>query len=229
MPLHRLLRSGSRWKLGLTALVASAGAGVLCAAAWVQRGEAADHLDPPARAGLEGDRAADIADVYVWHEGSGASASVVAILTFDGPNEPLSGQAVSCDRDVLYGFHFDTNMDNEPNLEIFARFGEDDVGNCFVRFESLPGLGGRHLEGPVELVLERGGVRAFAGLTEDPFFFDLQGFQETVMTGDLSFVNDRDFFANRNASALIIQFPLVSVSPTGQSFQMWATTERIGG
>lgn len=55
---------------------------------------AADHLDPPARTdpavnAANADRAADIADVYAWH----GSSSVVAVLSFAGPNDPVAGQS----------------------------------------------------------------------------------------------------------------------------------------
>lgn len=218
-----------RW-MGLLGGAVLGAFAIAALAMWgIERSEAADHLDPPARAGLDGDRAADIADYFIWHQGSGTSATVVAILTFDGPNEPAVGQAVSCDRDVLYTMHFDTDGDNVSNIDVHARFGSDDQGNCFVRFENVPGLGGARLEGPVETVITRTGIRGFAGLRDDPFFFDLTGFRDTLTTGDLSFVSDRDFFAGRNGSALVLEFPLAAVSPTGGAFQTWATTARIGG
>ena len=130
---------------------------------------------------------------------------------------------------MLYSFHIDNDRDQTPDFDVRVRFGRDDVGNCFVRVDGAPGAGGSQIEGPVEYVLARGDVRVFAGLRDDPFFFDLQGFQTTLMTGDLSFVNDRDFFARQNVSAIALRLPLNAVSPTGAPFDTWVTTARTGG
>lgn len=208
-------------------------AGACAAAAWGLVGaRAADHLDPPARTNPMGtpagtDRAADIADLYAWHDDAADTATVA--LTFAGPNEAAADQGITCDRDVLYTIHLDTDADGASEIDVNARFGQDDVGNCFVQVANLPGAGGDTIEGPVERVLQAGTAKVFAGLRDDPFFFDLQGFQTTLMTGSLSFVNDRDFFAMRNSSALVIEIPLAAVSPTGGDFRIWATTSRMGG
>lgn len=210
-------------------LVAAGGA----AAAWgLMAADAADHLDPPARTDPTAtppgtDRAADIADLYAWHDSTAATATVV--LTFSGPNPPDDPQSIRCDRDVLYAIHFDTDgadTDYASDIDVYARFGEDDVGNCFVQIENLPGAGGDVVQTRVEHVTQAGEAMVYAGLRDDPFFFDLAGFRTTLMTGDLSFVNDRDFFAGLNSSALVLEIPLSAVSATGGSFRVWATTSR---
>ncbi|MBP6631295.1 MAG: DUF4331 family protein [Kofleriaceae bacterium] len=190
---------------------------------------AADHLDPPARTNPDSggtDRAADIADVYAWHQGTGATATLVTVLTFSGPNAPAAGQATPCDRDVLYRTHVSNGT---TTFDIGARFGHDDLGNCFVRVEGIPGTGGAAVMGPTERTIQRSGVKVFAGLRDDPFFFDLTGFRETVAMGQIRMISDRDFFAGLNTSALVLEFPLAAVSPTGQALKVWGTTARIGG
>jgi len=219
--------------LGLISLVAL-GAGLAATANTTV--EAADHLDPPGRTSPDTtmggtatpDRNADIADVYAWHRGTGATASVVTILSFSGPNDPVADQAIPCDRDVLYNLHIDNNDDNTPDFTIRTRFGEDDLGNCFAQFEGVPGAGAGNIVAPVETPVTRGGVQAFAGLRDDAFFFDLVGFRETLSMGTIRMTDDRDFFAGKNTSAIVVEFPLVAVSPTGQDFRVWATTARAG-
>jgi hypothetical protein len=210
--------------LGITAAV---GASMLELAAV----DAADHLDPPARtnpAAAGTDRTADIADLYAWHQGTGATATLTTILTFDGPNDPAADQAVACDRDVLYTIHIDNDDDNETDFDIEARFGEDDVGNCFVRVANIPGEAGP-IEAPVGLTREGTDAMVYAGLHDDPFFFDLTGFQNTLSTGTLSFENDRDFFARKNLSAVVLEFPLTAAAGGGTSLRVWASTARFGG
>ncbi len=203
--------------------------------------EAADHLDPPRRtnpadppagAGAAADREADIADVYAWTTGTDPDRLVLA-MSFAGPNLPVADQAIPCDRDVLYQIHIDTNADPlagrgaEDEFTINVRFGEDDAGNCMVQFSGIPGLAtGATLEGMVEHTLERGETQAFAGLRDDAFFFDLQGFRTTLMTGALSFVNDRDFFAGQNTPVMVIELPTVAVAPSTGTIRIWGSTAR---
>jgi hypothetical protein len=212
------------------ATVAAAGLSVAIGfTAWSTRSDAADHLDPPSRTDPTAngmDRNADIADIYAWHRGEGANRTLVAILSFAGPNNPVAGQRIPCDRDVLYTIHIDNTGDAVPELNLRARFAQDQYMNCFVRWEGLPGTT-RAVVAPVEAVRDFGGVKVYAGLRDDAFFFDLQGFRTTLMTGTLSFANDRDFFAGKNTSALAVEMPLASALGTGMRLKIWATTARI--
>ncbi len=192
------------------------------------RSQAADHLDPPTRvdAAMMGtDHAADIADIFAWHRGTGASQTLVTVLMFAGPDAPVAGQRVSCDRNVLYGIHIDNTGDAVAEHNIRVRFGVDDRMNCFARFEGIPGRT-TALVAPVESVRTVAGVSVFAGLRDDPFFFDLQGFRTTLMTGTLSFANDRDFFSRKNTSAIVVEVPMGPTLATGTTLRVWATSAR---
>lgn len=175
------------------------------------------------------DRNADIADVYTWHRGTGASQTVVLVLSFSGPNAPAANQALPCDRDVLYNIHVgagDTLPAAGSERVFRVRFGRDSVNNCFARWEGLPGT-----TGPVvtrtETTIDLGGnVRAFAGLRDDAFFFDLQGFRETLAMGQIRFVNDRDFFAGKNTPAIVIEVPATAINNGQNTLRVWATTAR---
>lgn len=185
----------------------------------------ADHLDPPSRTDPASDstpdRAADIADVYAWAAGGNMNIAV----TFAGP-APVS-QPATYDRDVLYRV-FISNDGNPLNTEITVqvRFGPG-AGNTFgVQATGIPGSG--TITGPVETDLTSGGTKFRAGLFDDPFFFDLQGFRETRDTGTLSFDASRDFFANSNVTAFVMQIPLADINATG-AITVWADTSRFGG
>lgn len=187
---------------------------------------AADHLDPPSRTNPDSggaDRSSDIGDLYAWH----TSDSVVMALTYDGPNPIAANQELSCDNNVLYTIHIDNDGDaSTSEFEIYTRFGKDSDGRCFMRVENAPGAGAEPIVGRVETINTRDDVRVFAGLRDDPFFFDLQGFQDTLNSGDLSFVNDRDFFAMQNISAIVIEVPLTAISPNGNTLNIWAATAK---
>lgn len=224
----------------LTAIVAAAGLAVVGAMALrAGRSHAADHLDPPARtdpaASMAADRAADIADVYAWHRGTGPEGTLVVALTYSGPNAPSPTQAVPCDRDVLYTIHIDNTGDAVAEHNIRARFAPDSTGrNCYVRWEGLPGVALAQVA-PVEVTRTFGAVRTFVGLRDDAFFFDLQGFRETLSMAatapagmGIRMTNDRDFFAGKNTSAMVLEIPLSAVQATGRTtLKVWGTTARL--
>src|SRR6185503_244806 len=110
---------------------------------------------------------------------------------FAGP--AAAGKPAVYDRDFLYTINIsNSGLPTDPEVQIRFRFGQDGA-NYGVQIAGLPD-GGPPLVGPVEQTLTRSGIQARAGLYDDPFFFDLQGFRTTRSTGTLSFVNTRSFF-----------------------------------
>jgi hypothetical protein len=201
----------------------SAAALAFFAAEW--NAQAADHLDPPTRTDpafdTTPDTPADIADVYVWH----TSDTFVVALTFAGPAP--GNMPARYDRDVLYTINIsNAGAPTDPEIQIRFRFGQDGQSSG-VEVSGLPD-GGPPLVGPVEQTLTRNGMLVRAGLYDDPFFFDLQGFRETRSTGTLSFVPTRSFFSGQNDTAMVIQIPRRLIE-TGSEINVWATSARIGG
>lgn len=177
---------------------------------------AADHIDSP---NAKGDAAGDITDFYAWAEGE----SVYAIVAFAGLAE--AGAPAVYDADVLYGVHVDNDGDGESDHDIWIRFGQDDAGEWGVQVTGLAGQDA--LVGPVDEVIDGElGQRVFAGLRDDPFFFDLEGFQDTLMTGDLSFQSDRNFFEGVNVTAIAIEASRDQLANGDAPFTIWTTTRR---
>ena len=189
---------------------------------------AADHLDPPSRTDLAVDPTpdlpADIADIFAWY----ADDTVRVIVTFGGPNNP--NRPASFDRDVLYKISISTALPADtPDVVIRARFGPGKNPNEWgVRFEGVPGVTGA-IEGPVETTLVKDGVKARAGLFDEPFFFDLQGFRETRSMGKIRFDNRRNFFDANNDTALVLEIPKDRFASATTPLEFWITTSRIGG
>lgn len=191
--------------------------GVLTAASMIWAGQvvAADHQEAGTISGA--DPAADIGDLYVWH----ADGKVRGALTFAGYR--LRTEAPVYDADVLYQVHFDTDADNLADATIEARFGQNSAGDWGWRVTGVPGVD-EALVGATGEVVNSGGASVVGGHFDDPFFFDLQGFQDTLATGDLSFDGTRDFVALKNTSAIVFEFDAAALnSPT---FSAWATTGR---
>jgi hypothetical protein len=207
-------------------LAAGTGAAALAAVLLVpgQFALTADHFDPPSRTDplvtSRPDVAADIADVFAFHD---ATNAYFAVTIHD-----RNGQY---DRDVLYGLNISTSAPaTSADIQIRFRFGPATNGTGFgVSVENLPGAG--TISGPVETVLSRdvgnGTVQVYAGLRDDPFFFDLQGFRETRAMSTLRFNNRRNFFAGANVIAVVIQIPRSRLG--AGPLDVNATSARFGG
>lgn len=209
----------------------------------------ADHSESP---GALADPAADLADIFFFPSPENPLRMVGAI-TFGGRPAPAAriDQAFYCDPNVLYAFNIDRAnaagaFDNAPDIVIFARFTAGAAGACTVQLRNVPGAGGTFsgaVSGAVDTIfLSPGGMRAFAGLRNDPFFFDAQGYNALIATfaaagqsGNLvaSFNLGgprRDSFANRNISAIVFEMDINTLSPmvggVRPSIRMWGTTAR---
>lgn len=194
---------------------------------------AADHLDPPSRTDIRFDPtvdlAGDIADIYSWT----TPTYLNMVFTFAGPNAAnLPG---TYDPAVLYRFHLSTSgRPDDDEYLITARFGPG-TGGTGIRIDGLPGVNGPII-GPVERILDQDGVRVFAGVVDDPFFFDTLGFRATNSSGNLAILNTRDFFTLQNDTMIGVQIPIdrVSRDTNGNGrpdsrIDVWVDTLRKGG
>ena len=229
-----------RWLLG-GGVAASALAALLLVPG--QLVQSADHFDPPLRTdpreGFAGparaDRLADIADVFAFTIPNDSTNVYLSVTVHTRDATAASPQTDIYDRNVLYGLNIATG--SRPAFADFAirfKFGTPTSGTGFgVRFENLPGT-----TGPLDCKVEdttgcqvptAGGlVRAYAGLRDDPFFFDLQGFRDTLSTGTLMFNPNRDFFAGKNILTVVLQIPRANLNNPAR-IGVWATTARFGG
>ena len=213
--IKRLVRVAVPSALALTALVFAGHRALV----------AADHNEPSTRTqvGIDPtpDRAADLADIYAFHD----ATNLVVIITFGGPQ--ATNLPAIYDRDVHYRIHI-SNDGNRANTEIpiDVRFGFDGT-NPGVEVRGLPGA--PVVQGPVETNIAQGGYVIRAGLFDDPFFFDLQGLNDTRATGTLMFRNDRSAFANANITGVVIQIPRSRVENGTAPLDIWSETGRFGG
>lgn len=179
--------------------------------------EAADHLDAPAAAD---DDTADIADFYAWQDGD----KIVAAISWAGFRGP--GSPGTFEDDVLFGIHVDSDGDALPDKSVWVRFGLNAAGEWGAKFEGIPG-GDEEVIGPVDTVLDAGlGLRAFAGVRDDPFFFDLDGFKATLSSASLAFDGKRDSFLGTNVTMIVVEMSVDGAAAGSDSLQLWATTGR---
>lgn len=178
---------------------------------------AADHRDGPA--GTRSRVPADISDVFGWHTADG---KIVAAVALAGALE--AGQPVHYGDTVVYGIHLDHDDDGAADHDVWVRFGQDERGAWGVQVTGLPG-GSPTVVGPVETVLDAGaGLRVWAGLRDDPFFFDADGLQATTATGALAFASDNDSFAGTNVLAIVVELDAAAALGDHPFVRLWATT-----
>ena len=208
-----------------------AGAGVFALAGLVlvpgQIALSADHLDPPLRTDIAvdttPDTAADIADIYAFQDAN----NLYLISTFGGPS--ATSLPAFYDRDVLHTINVSTSLPaSSSDITIRFRFGPGaNPGETGISVENLPGVNGA-IVGPVEQILSKDGVRVYAGLRDDPFFFDSQGLRESRTMGVLRFNNTRSFFNAKNITVVAIEIPRSRLG-SGTNLDIWNTTARFGG
>ncbi len=201
---------------------------------------AADHFEAPR---VQADAPPDIADVYLFANAD--KTRIFAMVTFAGgaqPNPPFnpSGEG-NYDPDVLYTFNIDVNPDEDGDdiIEehiIYARFGVNANGDVALKVENLPGTSAP-VVGPVETVITSPeGLRVYAGLRDDPFFFDSGGFGATLATfgddpsdgsGQFMFDNTRDTFGFRNITVIVIEMDAAIATQGNDRIRLWSTTARV--
>ena len=220
------------------ACVATLGGGMF---GWLK---ASDHRDS---ALLTSDRAADIADVYAFRSPSNPD-NLVLSLTLAGfiPPGPVNSD-LFFDPNVLYQIKIDTNNDAVEDLVIQARV-TGKPGHQVMHFRGparpqLTGVVNRWLgdddadaddEGvsvrvsdKARPIIEREhGMTVFAGIRDDPFFFDLGQFRKIVAGQASSFNNPGfDTFKGFNALAMVIELPISRLG-NNPNINVWGTTSR---
>ena len=189
---------------------------------------ATDHIDSP---GTEADPFADLLDLYAFV--SPVCAPDNGAVCEDDPGElilaltvkPLATGSDQFPDDVIY--HFYLENDSGTSSQIDCSFSFEEIITC-------QGLGGRSIETRVGEIGTQGDLRVFAGLRDDPFFFDLEAFAEFETVGVDAFeFPGTDFFAGNNVLAIVLGIKITAI-PAGISFdsniqKIWAASERTGG
>ena len=186
---------------------------------------AADHLDGPA---VTANHAIDINDVYVF-QGSNASNTV---LSFDvNPAAGVIG-GTTFDPTAEYVINVDTDADAVEDIVYIFSFAAPAGGT---QAYTVTKDGAPFTAGVTGTTTAVAGRSVFAGLVDDPFFFDLDGFKHfktTLLAGsaDPSQIcspnPDVNFFAGFNATAIVLEVPDTDLG--GGVIGVWAET-RIGG
>ena len=193
---------------------------------------AADHLDAPGLTSPGGDSRLDITDVYVFQSPSNPDNTVLIMGV--NPLADVQNNGTFRSGNALYAFKIDTNGDAKEDITFRVKFGKPD--ESLVQRVSLARDGGvdQDLDGDMRNPIAKGqtdedisipgGGTLRAGVMDDPFFFDLNGFLnlDFCAPGDTR----PDFFAGLNVSAIILEVPSSWFGAT--NIGVWARTVANG-
>jgi hypothetical protein len=203
---------------------------------------AADHADSP-NAGF--DRAADIADLFAFVDPNDAT-QVDLILTFAGfivPGE--NNNFGTLDPNVRYRFSIENTGDATPDKFIDVFFDRRTPPNPQMASITLPD--GTVVRAPVTNPSNTAdtsptptvttdaatGVTFFAGLADDPFFFDIPAFSRFIASVNAGspdatvFERGRDTFAGYNVQAIALRLPAAMLrGSAGNTIGVAASTSR---
>ena len=211
-------------------LVAAAGLGV------TRFITASDHKDSML---LAGDPAADIADIYTFRSPTNP-ANVVLAMTVSGFIPPSEASTTFFDPNVVYQWKIDNDGDAVEDLVIQA-FVTGTGGHQVMHFRgptkpSEIGSTTGVIEGPetatvavsntaTPIAATRNGMTVFAGVRDDPFFFDLVQFKKIIAGQATSFRNPGvDTFAGTNVLAIVVELPSSMLG--GTKLGVWGSTSR---
>ena len=143
---------------------------------------AADHQDGPA---TTADPTSDITDVYAWTNADHTKVNLVMdVSPLATPNSKFSNA-------VQYVFHTSSGSAygmTSGGTNVICTFDATQKISCWAGSEYVTG-DASHITG---LTSASGKLKVFAGLRDDPFFFNLDGFKSTaaavhVAAGSLAF------------------------------------------
>ncbi len=193
---------------------------------------AADHGDGPV---VSADQSADLADCYFFLDPTDNSKMVIigTVRGFIVPSEAVNFGVF--DPKVKFRFNFEKTGDAKPDRSIDVTFSKrtstSTAQTATIRFNhpnaqftapaTNPSL---NTTAPAPVVTTLGnGVQFFAGEVDDPFFFDIPGFNRwvgSILAGardDTQLNRGRDSFAGYNILAIALRIPvsLIGAGPGG--------------
>lgn len=205
---------------------------------------ASDHRESPEIVGKPG---ADIADFYAFLNPRDPT-KIVFVTTVNGYAVFPIAKSYQFSPTVRYLFKIDSNGDAVADHQIELRFSGEE------RFTHPDGRGGytsqrlvtrfsptmgippvfgvatpatQVVNHALEPVINEGarGVKVFAGLRDDPFYFDLVASDRVFAGQQDRFSTAIDRFAYFSVSAIVVEVPLDAVYREPRPLQVWATTE----
>ena len=182
-------------------------------------GGAADHLEAPA---VQADGRTDINDVYAFQSPANP-ANTVLIMTVN-PVAGVRSPTTFADK-ARYDFLIDNDGDAAADVTYTVDFKKARGGTQDYKLSGP----GRNVKGETGTATPvAGGGMVWAGLADDPFFFDLQAFNDQVKGagGSRTFCDAgaTDFFRGFNVTAIVLEVPSSALGDS--TIGVWTETRR---
>lgn len=214
---------------------------LLCAVAGVA--SAGDHREAPR---IADQPTLDVQDFYSFISPSDPR-KLVMVMTVNGFALGPTGHTYLFSDHGRYKFHIDNDGDARADHAVVLRFSKEEYATFqsatefkSQKFFSGFSMGPRLLAGmttpasPIynqpfaPVIAQADGVRVFAGMRDDPFFFDVVDSDRTFAGMQPKFLSGKDRFAGYSTSAIVVEFPLASVYK-GKPLRLWATVDERDG
>ena len=195
---------------------------------------AADHRDAPAVT----DQKTDITDVYVFRGQD--QNNLVFVANTQGLLTPGATSTAMFDENTLIEFNIDNNNDNVEDLVIQAIASG---GKMKVYGPIKPSETGKRskIEGTMTvevgitpygagsptIATSTGGIKAFAGPRDDPFFFDLDQFKKILAGTATGFADPgMDTFKGSNVMSVVVEVPKSVLNASSGKINVWLETKK---
>lgn len=183
------------------------------------------------------DQKTDITDVYVF---SGKDPNnLVFVSNTQGLLSPGATATAQFDANTLMEFNIDNNNDNVEDLVIQAIFSG---GKMKIYGPIKPSETGKRskIEGgaTVEVGITpygstpviasgTGGIKAFAGPRDDPFYFDIDQYKK-IIAGMATGFNEpgNDSFKGTNVLSVVVEVPKALLKASNGSINVWLETKK---
>lgn len=178
---------------------------------------AADHRDGPL---TTNDPAADLNDVYLFINPNDPDELILA-----GTVVPVANSNSRFSDAVEYRFHLDNGAANGQTTITCTFPGDATRVLCRNVGDTL------YAEGPLNQIVDADNLRVWAGLRDDPFFFDLVAFNNTRAAVAPRFTNPgANFFGQLNTLAIVlgIEHDRLTNNGANPTLKVYSTTTRIG-
>lgn len=179
----------------------------------------------------ENDPLANLGDLYAFVDpycqavaGSGCEQDPTELIIALTINQGASG-AEQFSEDVVYHFYFENDSGIEEQID--CSFTADQVVSC-------AGMGGLSAEARVGQVGVNGDLKVYAGLRDNPMFFDLEALEQFQTIGIAAYNGTgQDSLAGTNVMAIVLGIKITAMSSGSDANhnvqKIWASSERIDG
>jgi len=177
------------------------------------------------------DPVAELADLFAFVDppctgsgGTGCEADpeeLIVVLTMNS----FAPESAQFSPDVEYHFYFENDAGEERTID--CSFNDTQRITC-------AGMDGLSVSAPIDTVRTNGDLRVYAGLRDDPNYFDLDALEEFSQIGIAAYSPPgNDSLAGSNVLAIVLGIS-ISAMPAGAEpdhnlNKIWASSERVAG